>query len=145
MTADFKVQGGEGGPNKGESPSLRMEVRNRVEPVSCVTRFDTAWDMDLKMWSIYTILRVLLLIGAQKVIVDLEFCKDSFLMLTIFKVFTELFTILLLFSVLIFWPQVMWDLHSPNKALTSSPFIGRQSLNHWTSGKIPQEIIVMVT
>ena len=28
MTADFKVQGGEGSPNKGESPSLRLEVKN---------------------------------------------------------------------------------------------------------------------
>ena len=28
MTADFKVRGGEGNPNKGESPSLRLEVKN---------------------------------------------------------------------------------------------------------------------
>ena len=37
----------------------------------------------------------------------------SFLMWTVFKVFTEFVTTLLLFSVLVFWPQGMWNLSSP--------------------------------
>ena len=37
------------------------------------------------------------------------------LMCTIFKVFTEFVTILLLFYVLVFWPQGMWDLSSPTR------------------------------
>ena len=37
--------------------------------------------------------------------------KD-FLMWTIFMVFTEFVTILLLFSVLVFWPGGIWDLSS---------------------------------
>ena len=31
-------------------------------------------------------------------------------MWTIFKVFIEFVTILFLFYILVFWPQVMWDL-----------------------------------
>ena len=38
------------------------------------------------------------------------FFKDFFLLQTIFKVFIEFVTILLLFYVLVFWPQDMWDL-----------------------------------
>ena len=41
---------------------------------------------------------------------DIREAKD--LMLTIFKVFIEFITILFLFSVLVFWPRVMWDLNS---------------------------------
>ena len=41
------------------------------------------------------------------------FLKDFFLMWTIFKVFIEFVTILLLFYVLVFWPWGMWDLSSP--------------------------------
>ena len=36
--------------------------------------------------------------------------KIFFLMWTIFKVFIEFVTILLLFYILVFWPQVMWNL-----------------------------------
>ena len=38
-----------------------------------------------------------------------------FLMWTIFKVFTEFVTILLLFYVLVFWPRGTWDLSSPTR------------------------------
>ena len=45
-----------------------------------------------------------------------------FLMQTIFKVFTELVTMLLLFHVLIFWgPRGMWDLRSLIRNRTHSP------------------------
>ena len=54
-------------------------------------------------------------------------------MWTIFKVFTEFVTILLLFYVLVFWPGGMWDLSSPTRDRTRTPCIGRQSLNHWTA------------
>ena len=56
-----------------------------------------------------------------------------FLMWTIFKVFIEYVTMLLLFYVLIFWPQSMWDFSSPARDQAHTPCIGRQSLNHWTT------------
>ena len=60
-----------------------------------------------------------------------------FVMWTIFKVFIEFVTILLLFYVLVFWPQGMWDLSSPTRDRTHTPCIGRQSLNHWTTSEVP--------
>ena len=53
----------------------------------------------------------------------------TLLMWTIFEVFIEFVTILLLFYVLFFWLRGMWDL--------SSPCIGRRSLNHWTTREVP--------
>ena len=38
-----------------------------------------------------------------------------FLVWTIFKVFIEFVAILLLFYVLVFWPQGMWDLSFPTR------------------------------
>ena len=42
-------------------------------------------------------------------------------MCTIFKVFIELVTILLLFNVLVFWPRRVWDLRSPTRDRTCKP------------------------
>ena len=56
-------------------------------------------------------------------------------MWTIFKVFIEFFTILLLCYVLVFWLQDIWDL----SFLTRTLCIGRQSLNHWITRKVPQQ------
>ena len=53
------------------------------------------------------------------------------------KVFNEFVTTLLLFYVLVFWPRGMWDLGSLTRDLTHTPCTGRQSLNHWTTRKIP--------
>ena len=36
-----------------------------------------------------------------------------------------------------FWPQGMWDIRSLTRDWTCTPCIGRQSLNHWTSRKVP--------
>ena len=47
-----------------------------------------------------------------------------FLMWTIFKVFIEFVTMLLLFYVLVFWPGVMWDLSPPTRDQTCNPL-------HW--------------
>ena len=57
---------------------------------------------------------------------------------TIFKVFIEFVTILLLFYVLVFWPQGMWDLSSLTRNWTRTPFIGRRSLNHWSAREVPE-------
>ena len=46
----------------------------------------------------------------------------------IFKVFIEFVTILLLFSVLVFWPRGMWDLSSLTRDRTHSPYIMSHSL-----------------
>ena len=59
-------------------------------------------------------------------------------MWTILKVFIEFVTTLLLFYVLVFWPQGMWDLSSPTRDQTLTPCIGRPSLNHWTTREIPK-------
>ena len=60
-----------------------------------------------------------------------------FLMWAIFKVLVEFVTILLLFYVLVFWPQAMWDLSSPTRDRTHTLCIGRRSLNHWTAREVP--------
>ena len=59
-------------------------------------------------------------------------------MWTIFKVFIEFVTILLVFYVLVFWPWGMWGLSSPTRGQTLTPWIGRQSLNHWTTREVPR-------
>ena len=61
-----------------------------------------------------------------------------FLMCTVFKVFIEFVTILLLFYVLCFWPWGMWDLSSLTGDRTRTPCIGRRSLNHWTAREVPR-------
>ena len=61
-----------------------------------------------------------------------------FLMWTIFKVLIGFVTILLLFHILVFWPQGMWNLSSPTRDRTQTPFTGRRSLNHWTSREVPR-------
>ena len=42
-------------------------------------------------------------------------------------------TILLLFYVLVFWPQGMWNLSSPTRDQTHIACFGRRSLSHWTT------------
>ena len=51
-------------------------------------------------------------------------------MWTIFKVFIESVTVLLLLYVLVFWPGGMWDLSSQTRDQTHIPCIGGGSLNH---------------
>ena len=58
-------------------------------------------------------------------------------MWTIFKVFIEFITILLLFYVLSFGPGGMWDLSSQTRDRTQNPCIGRRSLNHLTNREVP--------
>ena len=58
-----------------------------------------------------------------------------FLMWTIFKVFSEFLSILLLFHVLVFWPRGKWDLSSPARDRTGNPGTGRQNLNHSSTRK----------
>ena len=67
----------------------------------------------------------------------LFFFLKIFLMWTIFKVFIESVTILLLFYVLFFWPRDMWDPSSPTRDWTCTPCIGKRSLNHWTAREVP--------
>ena len=60
-----------------------------------------------------------------------------FLMWTTFKVFIEFVTVLILFYLLVFWLRGMWDLGSLTRDRTRTPCIGRRSLNHWTTKKVP--------
>ena len=62
-------------------------------------------------------------------------------MWTIFKVFIEFVTILLLFYVLVFWLRGVWDLNSPTRDRTHTPCTGRRSLNHWTTKVVPMFLL----
>ena len=61
-------------------------------------------------------------------------------MWTIFKVFIEFVTILLLFYVLVFWPQSTWNLNSPTRDQTHTAWVGRRNRNHWTAQDVPGRI-----
>ena len=52
------------------------------------------------------------------------------------KSLLEFVTILLLFFVLISWPQGMWDLSSWTRDRTRAPCTGRQSPSHWTTREV---------
>ena len=74
------------------------------------------------------------------------FLKDFFYVdffFFFFLVFMEFVTILLLFYVLVFWSQGILDLSSSTRDQTSTPCIGRQSLNHWITGEFPKEIFMI--
>ena len=58
-------------------------------------------------------------------------------MWTIFKVFIEFVTILLLFYVLVFWPQGMWDLPGPGIEPTP-PALEGEVLTTGPPGKSPK-------
>ena len=62
--------------------------------------------------------------------------KFFFLTWTIFKVFIEFATTLLLFHVLVFWSWGMKDLSSLIRDWTHTPCIRWQSLNHWTTREV---------
>ena len=64
------------------------------------------------------------------------FDEDHFL-----KVFIEFVTSLLLFHVLAFWVQGMWDLSSLTRDWTYTHCIGRWSLNHWTAKEVPKYLL----
>ena len=68
----------------------------------------------------------------------LNFFKRFFLMWTIFKVSIEFITILpLLFMFwFLFWPGSMCDLSFPTRNCTPTLFIGRWSLNRWTTREV---------
>ena len=47
----------------------------------------------------------------------------------------ELVTIFFCF-LFCFWPREMWDLSSPTRDWNCTPFIGRQSSNHWITREV---------
>ena len=66
-----------------------------------------------------------------------------FFMRTIFKVFIEFVTILLLFYVLVFLPQCMCEFSSLTRDRTCTPCIGRQNLNNWMiTREVPATFLV---
>ena len=80
-----------------------------------------------------------MLIGKSSLIfLNVFFKKDIVLIQTIFKVFMEFVTILLLFYVSVFWLPGMRqtresDLH---------PLHWKESLNHWTPKDVPPSLIL---
>ena len=83
--------------------------------------------------------------AARAVFCFILFFKDFFLMWTIFKVFIEFATTLLLFSVLVFWPQAMWGPSSLTRDQTCIPCSGSWSLNSWTSREVPRVVFEVLT
>ena len=73
------------------------------------------------------------------------FLLDFVCVWTIFKVFIEFVTILLLFYVLVYWPRGMWHLSSLFRDQTCTPCIGRQSFNHWTTREAPTQCLFEFT
>ena len=73
------------------------------------------------------------------------FLRFFFLMWTIFKVFIEFVTILFLFYVLVFWPQIMWDLSSSTRDQTFTHCIGRRSLKKWTTREALGQVVLEKT
>ena len=67
------------------------------------------------------------------------FFQIFFLMWTIFKVFIEVVTVLLLFHDLVFWPQVMRDLNSPTRDQTHTPCTGGKVLTIGPPAKPPED------
>ena len=65
------------------------------------------------------------------------FSRFFFWMWTIFKVFIEFVTILLLCYFLVVWPWSRWDLTSLDSNQTHTPCIGSWSLNHWATREVP--------
>ena len=59
------------------------------------------------------------------------FLRFSFLRWNFLKSLIEFVTLLLLFYVLDFWSQAMWDLSSPTRGGSCAFCIGMQSLKHW--------------
>ena len=73
------------------------------------------------------------------------FFKFFFLLMwTIFKVFIEFVTILLLFYVLVFWLRGMWDLSSLTRDSTHTPWIGMRSLNPWTTREALSSFLMFI-
>ena len=68
-----------------------------------------------------------------------------FFMWTIFKVFIEVVSILLLFYVSVFCPWSMWDLNSPTRDQTHTPCMGRCSRNHWTAREVPSQPFLILS
>ena len=69
-----------------------------------------------------------------------------FFLMDHFKVFIEFVTTLLRFYASVFlamWPWDMWDLSSPTRDQICTPYIGRQSLNHWTTREVPVRSIIL--
>jgi len=65
--------------------------------------------------------------------------KDFFLVWTIFKVSTDLATILLLFYILVFWPQGMWGL-SFLPEIEPVPSALKGEVNHWTTSEVSKTL-----
>ena len=76
--------------------------------------------------------------------VGMTFFSIFFLMWTIFKVFIEFATILLLIYVLFFWPRGTQDLNSPTRDGTQGLCSGSWSLNHWTTREVPVDVTFCV-
>lgn len=61
-----------------------------------------------------------------------------------FKVFIEV-TIPLLFLILVFCPQDMWDLTDPTRDQMHTLCFARQSLNSWTAREIPKQSMLITS
>ena len=65
-------------------------------------------------------------------------------MWTTYEVFIEFVTILLQFYIMVFWSWSIWDLSFLTRDRTHTHYIGRWSLNHWSSRGFPYPVIFIL-
>ena len=68
--------------------------------------------------------------------------SEIFLMWTVFKVFIELVTILLLFYVLIFWLRSRRNPSSQTRDRSHTPCPGKGYRNHWPVRDVPVVVLL---
>ena len=106
----------------------------------CLFRSSAHFWIGLFVFLILSCMSCLYILEISLLSADNIFFKIFFFMWTIFKVLIEFITVLLLFYVLVFWLQGIWDLSSPTRDGTPTPCTGRQSHNHWTTREVPWSV-----
>ena len=64
------------------------------------------------------------------------FFEDFFLCVPFLKSLLNLLQYCFCFKFQLLWPQDMWELSFPTRDWTHTLYIGRQSLNHWTTREV---------
>ena len=73
------------------------------------------------------------------------FWKNIILCGPFFPSCIECVPLVLLFYLLVFSPQGMWDLSFPTRDQTHTPYFGRRILNYWTARKVPHLLFQMAS
>ena len=133
----FKKKKTQANPGRCRCVCVRAHVHAWLEESQIITKLLNSahlWEERFRVIEKEEIILFFFLIFCLLVYLFLRFFlrRPFFLMWTIFKFFIKFVTILLLFYLLVFWPQDMWDVSPLTRDQTHSPCIERRSLNHWT-------------